>query len=66
MSSLYCQTLCSGLLGTQKYTSDANSLEGGIMKKDIFRLDIHDEAAHYWDIQNTNGFVLPGCVSNKP
>lgn len=49
MSSLYCQTLCSGLLGTQKHTSDANSLEGGIMKKDIFRLDIHDEAAHYWD-----------------
>ena len=47
---MYWQILCSGLLGTQKYTSDVNSLEVGIIKKDIFRLHIHNEAAQYWDI----------------
>lgn len=47
---MYCQILRSGLLGTQKYTSVVNSLEAGIIKKDIFRLHIRHEAAHYWDI----------------
>lgn len=61
---MYC--LCSGLLRTQKYSTDANSLEAGIIKEHIFSLGIHHEAAHYWEISNTNGFILPGCVSNEP
>lgn len=54
------------MLGTQKYTSDTNSLEEGIIKKDIFMLCICHEAVHYWDTHNTSGFILLGCVSNKP
>jgi len=34
-------------VGYQKYPSDANSLEVGIIKNDIFRIGIYQEAAYF-------------------
>lgn len=50
------------VVGYQKHPSDTNSLEVGIIKNDIFRIDIHKEAAHFRNTQNANGFLRPDCA----